>query len=59
MHAGILVARPLTALGATLPIAQYDGNTAVSINVDRKKETEINLRQNTKSENVRWVGEMA
>ena len=43
MHAGILVARHLTALGATLPIAQYDGSTAVSINVDRKKETEVRL----------------
>ena len=43
MHAGILVARPLTALGATQPIAQYDGSTAVSINVDRKKETEVRL----------------
>ena len=48
MHAGTLVVRPLTDLGATQQIAKYDGSTvplrsamsALNIEVDRDRDAE-------------------
>lgn len=41
MHAGTLVARPLTVLGAILQIALYDGNIAQWKSVSHRKKTKV------------------
>ena len=43
MHAGTLVVRPLTVLGATLQIAKYDGSTAVWTSVKNVERTKVSL----------------